>query len=154
MNDRTQGSEDLIRCSVCDDYFRGREAYTCPRCRRQNICKKHRIAGFRECASCVFESRAREIRELKQQQDSIKSFLRLTQFAFIVFAILFITVRAGIADVVEFLQYSIITENLVYLGAASVLGYMLFFFILRNQNSQVREKEEQLQREKFRMAEK
>ncbi|MDA8077967.1 MAG: hypothetical protein M0Z79_03400 [Nitrospiraceae bacterium] len=154
MNGRAEGGEELIRCSVCDDYIKGREAYTCPKCRRQNICKRHRIAGFRECASCVFESRARETKELKQQQESIRSFLRLAQFAFIVFAVLFIAVRAGLTDMVEFLQDSIITENLVYLGAASVLSYALFFFILRNQNSRVREKEEQMQREKFRMAEK
>ena len=64
---------------------------------------------------------------------SLKSFLRLLQFLFLVFAVLFIAVQIGLDDTVEFLQYGFIKDGLLYLGGVPVFGYIVFYFILYNQ---------------------
>lgn len=150
MTDKEKGAEDLIQCTVCGDYFRASEAYSCPRCRRTGMCRKHRVPGTRECASCVYEKKSRELHQMRQQLSSLRSFLRLTQFVLIVFIILFIALRTGLPEIVEFLQFGIITENLPYIGGAALIAYMVFFLILQSQKQQVKALEEQLVREDFR----
>lgn len=109
--------EELFRCQVCDSYLRKNEGYTCPRCKRGPICKTHRARGKKECTSCVFEMQMEELRDLRGQEQSIKSFLKLLQFLFLVFAIVFIALKTDVAETVEFLKYSIITNSLELLGA-------------------------------------
>jgi len=87
---------------------------------------------------------------MKQQVESIRHFLRLTQFIFVVFVILFLAVRFGLPDMVEFLRFSIITDNLPYLGGAAVLAYIVFFLILLSQKQQVKALQEKMRREEFR----
>ena len=99
------------------------------------------MPGRRECAGCVLEIKTKELRDLKNQGQSIRNFLRLTEFLFLVFAILFISSRAGFIDAVEFLKGSIVMENLGYLGGFSVSGYIIFQIIRYNQKSRVSELE-------------
>ena len=78
---------------------------------------------------------------LKEQEVSIQGFLRLLQFLFLVFAVLFIALKAGMQDMVEFLQYSLIKDLLPYIGVGSSLGYIIFHFILYNQKAKTLELE-------------
>ncbi|OGW38276.1 MAG: hypothetical protein A2Y97_04640 [Nitrospirae bacterium RBG_13_39_12] len=64
--------EELVRCPVCDLYIKRNEGFTCPKCKRSSICKKHRYPGMRECTSCVFGMKAKEVSDLKRQENSIK----------------------------------------------------------------------------------
>lgn len=130
-------SSELVTCRVCGSYLREGEWFRCPRCRRAPLCRTHRFPGRRECSGCVLESKTKELRDLKGQGRSIRGFLRLTQFAFLVFAILFISSKTGLAGAVDFLKDNIIMGNLEYLGALSVSGYIIFRFILYNQNSRI-----------------
>ena len=127
--------EDLAKCPVCDFYFKREEGFTCIKCRRGPLCKKHKVSGTKECASCVIERRNKELSDLKEQERSLNSFLRFLQFLFLVFAVLFIAYRIGLEDTVEFLKYSFIKDILPYIGGGSFLGYLFFYFILYNQKA-------------------
>ncbi|MBI5639671.1 MAG: hypothetical protein HZA17_04520 [Nitrospirae bacterium] len=142
--------EDLIKCPVCEVYLRSNEGFTCPKCRRGPLCKSHRYAGSRECSSCVFDGKVKELNDLKRQEHSIRSLLRLLQFLFLVFAIMLISRKAGIPETIEFLQHGIFMDNLPYLGGVSVAGYLIFFFILYNQRSMIRDLESQINKGEFR----
>ena len=144
--------EDLAKCPVCDFYFDKDEGFTCIKCRRGPLCKRHKVAGTKECASCVMERSNKELSDLKEQERSLKGFLRLLQFLFLVFAVLFIALKIGLENMVEFLQYSFIKEILPYMGSGAFLGYVVFYFILNKQKAKTLELENVIR--KMRLADK
>ncbi len=129
--------EGLSRCPACDEYFGQGEGFICPKCKRGPLCRAHRVAGRRECSSCVSEMKVREIGDLKRQEESIRNFLRLLQFLFLVFAAVFVAVRTGVAETIEFLNYSIITDSAWLLGGISAIGYAVFSLILLSQRRKI-----------------
>jgi hypothetical protein len=133
--------EDLTRCPVCEFYFKSSEGFTCIRCRRGPLCYKHKVAGTKECVSCVIDRKLKEHSEIKAQEMSLNSFLRFLQFLFLVFAVLFIALKIGLEDMVEFLQYSFVKEILPYFGGGAFLGYLVFYFILYNHKAKTLELE-------------
>jgi hypothetical protein len=137
-------TEDLFRCPVCEVYMKKTEGFICSTCKRGPLCKKHKVVRSSECASCVYDRRRKALLLLKEQETSLKSFLRLLQFLFLVFAVFFIALRAGLGDTVEFLQSSYITDSLLYLGAIAVVGYIVFYFILYNQRGKIQEVESEI----------
>ncbi|TAN40833.1 MAG: hypothetical protein EPN25_06360 [Nitrospirae bacterium] len=139
MADKIEKQEELVRCPLCNSYIRAAEGFTCPRCRKGPFCRKHRITGRRECVSCVFEQKHKEILELRQAEKGLKDFLKLLQFIFLLFAVFFITMRLGLMDFVEFLKDSVVTDYLAYFAVIPVAGYLLFFIILYNQRSRIKE---------------
>jgi len=141
-NEKEQG--ELIRCPVCETYLKKNEGFTCPRCRKGPLCKKHRFPGGRECTSCVFEAKRREVSDLRNQEQGISEFMKLLQFVFLIFAVFFVAVKFGLADSVDFLKDSIVVEYLPYFGVLPAAGYLLFFIILYNQKSRIKELEEQM----------
>lgn len=132
-----ENQEDLDKCPVCGFYFNKAEGFTCVRCRRGPLCHKHKVAGSKECVSCVAERRYKELSVLKEQEKSLQSFLRFLQFVFLVFSLHFIAMKIGLEDTVEFLQYSFIKTILPFIGGGSLLGYLVFYFILRNQKTKI-----------------
>ena len=137
--DRTEEKDELVRCLICTTYIKGAEGFTCPRCKKGPFCRKHRIPGRRECAGCVFEMKHREVLDLKKQEQGIKDFIKLLQFIFLVFAVFFVAIKAGLTEFVDFLRESIVTHNLIYFGIIPVAGYLLFYIILYNQRSRIKE---------------
>ena len=83
---------------------------------------------------------------LKEQEINLKSFLRLLQFIFLVFAVFFIALRTGLGDTVEFLRSSYIADGLLYLGGIAVFGYIVFYFILYNQRGRIQEAESEIRK--------
>jgi len=148
--DRTVADrEDLVQCPVCDYYLKKSEGFTCVKCKRGILCKKHQIEGSKECASCVFDRKNREYMVLKEQEMNLKNVLRFFQFLFLVFAVFFIALRAGLGEIVEILQSIFITEGLVLLGIASAAGYIVFYFILFNQRGKTAELEAEVRKINF-----
>ena len=138
--------EDLLKCPVCEVYMNKNEGFVCSTCKRGPLCKKHKVVRSTECASCAYDRRRKALLLLKEQETSLKSFLRLLQFLFLVFAVFFIALRAGLGDTVEFLQSSYITDSLLYLGAIAVVGYIVFYFILYNQRGKIQEVESEIKK--------
>jgi hypothetical protein len=141
---------ELLRCPVCDVYVTREEGFICPRCRRGPLCKSHRVPGRRECASCVFDMQNKELIALREQEQSLNSFLRLLQFLFLVFAVLFVALRTGVTEVLDFLQDSVITAGFGYMGVLSVVGYAIFYLLLLSQRQKIREMESGMNKAEFR----
>ncbi len=143
--------EELRRCPVCDAYLRAKEGFFCPKCKRGPLCKNHRLPGERVCTSCTFDKKARELRDLKRQEQSLRSFLRLTQFIFLLFAVFFVSLKIGLLDTLEFLQETPVTHYVVYaMGAVSTVSFVLFYVVLSGQKGRVKEIESDLNNLKFR----
>jgi hypothetical protein len=134
---RSAVKEELPTCQICGSYLSKGEGFQCPRCRRSPLCQKHKMSGMRECAGCVLEIKSKALRDMKSQEASLKSFLRLTQFAFLVFIILFVCSKTGIAEAVSFLKENMIMDNLGYLGGLSAGSYILFRVILYVQRARM-----------------
>ena len=144
MDTRAGKNEEMLKCQICDVYLKKEEGFTCPKCRRGPLCKNHRVPGKKECASCIFEMQMHELNTLRNTEESIKHFVKLLHFVFLVFSIFFISLKLGLADLVEFLRNSLITDSLIYIGGASLIGYILFYFILYTQKSKIKEIESQI----------
>lgn len=136
--------EDLVKCPVCQIYLKKTEGFICISCKRGLLCKKHKIAGSRECASCVFDRKKKALAVIKEQETNLKSFLSLLQFLFLVFAVFFIAWRTGLEDMAEFLQYSLLKDSLLYIGIIAVFGYVVFYFILYSQRNNISELEAEI----------
>ncbi len=148
---RTQDSDQgtLSRCILCSTYIDKKEAFACPRCRKGPLCKTHRFPGRRECTSCVFELKHRQATDLRKQEQSIADFLRFLQFIFLVFAVFFVAARSGLLAFVEFLQENIVSSNLAWFGVLPLAGYLLFYIILYNQRSKIKEIEAEMHAMEF-----
>jgi membrane protein insertase Oxa1/YidC/SpoIIIJ len=143
--------EDSLKCPVCGGYFRRTEGFTCTTCRRGPLCKDHRVVGQTECLSCATEKTVNKQRALKRQTGHLRSFLRFLQFIFIVLAMLFIALKIGLTDEVEFLKNSLVSENFIYASSAcTVIVYLLFYGIMYNQRRKLSQIEARLNKLKRR----
>jgi len=136
--------EDLVKCPVCEVYVKKAAGFICVTCKRGPLCDKHKIAGSRECASCVFDRRKKELLALREQERNLKGFLRLLQFLFLIFAVFFIVLRTGLEDMAEFLEFSFLKDSVLYIGIIAVLGYLLFYFVQYNQTNNISELEAEI----------
>lgn len=125
--------EEMVQCSVCQEYFRISEGFQCPKCRRPQLCKKHRLPGKRECVSCVIDMKLHELTNLRGQEQSIQNFNRFLQFVFLVFAVFFIALKVGVGEEIGWLKNNIFAENLIYIGIGAVIVYMISYLIMINQ---------------------
>jgi len=135
--DMLQQSDDLLKCSVCGVYVHKEEFFTCPRCRRTPLCRKHRIGGMKECASCVFDMRKKDLNALYGQEMSIKQFLSFLQFVFLGASVFFVGLKFGLAEHVEILRLPLIDKVVLAIGTLSVACYILFRVILYNQRGKI-----------------
>lgn len=151
MSTETAVKGDMRRCPVCEAYLEKNEGFFCPKCKRGPLCRNHRLPGERVCTGCSFDAKAKELRALKNQEQNIRGFLRLTQFVFLLFAVFFVSVKLGLLDTVDFLEEMPLSDYVLYAtGIASVMGYGVFFVILLGQKTKVRELEADLNKIKFR----
>lgn len=137
---------ELTRCPVCETYVHPQESFVCPRCKKSPLCRRHRVVGRKECASCVFELIKKELNALRAQEGSIQQFLRFLQFIFLVCAVIFIAIQSGISEFVEILQFSMLRTYIVFFSGIPIVGYILFSIILYNQRGKITEMENQLRK--------
>jgi hypothetical protein len=116
---------------MCGAYLEKTEGFICPKCRRGPLCKSHLATEKRICVGCLFGEKSKIFDNLKNQERSIKGFLRFVQFIFILAAIYFVSMKFGALELVDFLKISFLTETILYIvGALSILGYVIFYSIL------------------------
>jgi hypothetical protein len=139
MNGKGRGGDagDLVRCAACDDHIKISEGFTCPRCKKGLLCKKHRLSRHRECLSCTFDLKLREVNTLRDQEKNIKSFIRFAQFLFMVFAVFFTATKLGFTNEIEFLQNHFITDSLLYMGIGAVILWGIFYVVLFSQRGRI-----------------
>jgi hypothetical protein len=141
---------ELAQCPVCDTYMHQQESFECPRCKKSPLCRKHRVPGRKECASCVFDLKKKELNALRGQEESIRQFLKFLQFIFLFCAVIFIALKVGVSEFVEILQHSLLPTYIMYFSIIPVAGYILFFIILYNQRGKVDDMEHQIKKLEFR----
>jgi hypothetical protein len=141
---------DLTQCPVCDTYVNQQESFACPRCKKSPLCRKHRVPGRMECASCVFDLKKREQSALINQEGSIRHFLKFLQFIFLFCAVIFIALKAGISEHVEILQYAMLSTYILYFSILPIAGYILFSIILLSQRRRIADIELQMKKLEFR----
>lgn len=141
---------ELTRCPVCDTYVHHQESFACPRCKKSPLCKKHRVPDRKECASCVFDLKKKELNVLRGQAGSIRQFLKFLQFIFLFCAVIFIALKSGISEFVEILQHSLLSTYIMYFSIVPVAGHILFLIILYNQRRTMADLEHQIQKLEFR----
>jgi hypothetical protein len=137
-------SEDLVQCQMCGIYLKKAEGFVCSICRRGLLCKKHKIEGSKECASCVFERKRKTFSTLKEQETSLTGFLRFLQFVFIIFAVFLVAIKMGLDQTVDFLQYDFIKNSLPHIIIITVLGYIVFYGIRLGQRSRITKLESEM----------
>jgi hypothetical protein len=151
MRTETADKGEMRRCPICEAYLEKNGGFFCPKCKRGPLCRNHRLPGERVCTGCSFDAKAKELRALKNQEQNIRGFLRLTQFVFLLFAVFFVSVEIGLLDKVEFLQEVPLSDYVLYaMGVVSVTGYVVFYLILLGQKSKFKELEKELNDLKFR----
>lgn len=136
----------LPQCVICDDYLKTSESFYCPKCRRGPLCKKHMTSGRNECVSCAIDVNMSQVQTLRRQERSIQSFLRFIHFIFLVSAIFFITLKTSIAEEIPLLENNIFAENVIYIGAGSVLIAVLSYVALFAQRQRITTIESDLER--------
>jgi hypothetical protein len=146
IKDIVDERSELTQCPVCDTYVHQQESFVCPSCKRSPLCKKHRVVGRKECASCVFDLKKKELNVLRGQERSIRQFLAFLQFVFLFTAIIFIALRVGMSEFIEILQPSVLPTYILYFSIIPVTGYILFFIILYNQRGKVSNLEHQIKK--------
>ena len=139
-------NDEFAKCPVCEVYVHQDEGFLCPRCKKSPLCRKHRVSGRRECASCVFDLTKKELQVLRSQEGNIKQFLRFLQFIFLVFAVFFVSFKFGLTEYIEILKDMRINTFLAYLGVLPVTFYILFMIILYNQRSKIADIEVQIRK--------
>lgn len=78
-----------------------------------------------------------EINTLSGQEKSIHHFIRFIQFLFLVFSVLFIALKLGMLDEIDFLKNNIITENLIYIGIGTAIFYVISYIVLFSQKAKI-----------------
>jgi hypothetical protein len=73
-------------------------------------------------------------------------FIRLLQFVFLVLAILFVTVRAGLAEEIALLKENPVAENFLPIAAVNTALWGIFYPLLRVQRSKITRTEEEIER--------
>lgn len=141
---------ELTKCPVCDTYVHQQESFACPRCKKSPLCKKHRVAGRKECASCVFDLKKKELNAIRSQAESIRQFLKFLQFIFLFCAVIFIALKSGISEFVEILQHPLLLTYITYFSIVPIAGHILFLIILYNQRRNMADLEHQISKLEFR----
>jgi hypothetical protein len=142
--------DGAIKCSICEEHFKKIEAFYCPKCKKGPLCKKHRSPGKKECISCTIENKLHEINTLSGQEKSIHHFIRFIQFLFLVVSVLFIALKFGILDEIDFLKNNIFTVNLIYIGIGTAIFYAISYVVLFSQKAKIADIHSEIEKTGFR----
>ena len=128
-----------IKCSICENYVQDLKTFTCKHCRKSHICLKHLDREFKTCSSCATEERIAQYKELVEQGNGLKGFLRLMQFIFLLMSILFISSRLFKSHIPEFVINNVLFDFLYIWGACAAIGTIIFYFLLSSHKAKVDE---------------
>jgi hypothetical protein len=137
-------SRNMIKCAICGEHFNANEAFSCPKCKKGPLCRKHRITGRKECLSCSFDVTLKEVNILRGQEKHIKGFINFLQFLFIAFAIIFIASTFGLLEEIAYFKENLIINNISYFGIGTAVLLIIFYLIVSNQKHKIEKIEAEL----------
>ncbi len=138
-----ENKKDLSQCPVCEVSLHPEEGFVCPHCKKGPLCRKHPVSGTKECVSCLFGRRKKELQALAKQEMSITQFLKLI---FIVFAIYFVALKCGLGQFMEILQESVFARYLRYHGITPVAAGSIIAMTLYNPQGKIADADLQLRK--------
>ena len=136
---------DKPKCVLCEEYIEGRKSFTCRKCKKSPFCLDHLDPELKLCPGCATEQRIRRFNDLTRQEKSIRAFLRLSQFIFMVSAIFFVVKRFFYDQLPEILRMNIFYKYLFLWGGMSICGALFCYVMLSVQKQKVREVEDKIQ---------
>ncbi len=145
-NDPDALRSELKKCLVCDSYIYQQEGFSCPKCKRSPLCNKHAVVGRKECASCVFDIIKKDLNLLRAQKSSLRSFVAFLQFVFLLCCVIFIALKSGASEYVEFLHYPELASYVIYFGITLMAGYILCLIFLYNQRRNIGDLEHKIRK--------
>lgn len=134
-----------VACIICERFIEENKTFTCINCRRSSICLEHFDQEYKVCSGCATEKRLTLYNDLQRQEKSIKGFLRLTQFIFLLFAVLFACSKLIPDYIPEYIKGNIFFEYSFILAGISVIGIVLFFIFKSSHKSRLAELNEKIQ---------
>ncbi len=142
---RSSREPDKVRCVLCEEHVEGRKFFTCRRCKKSPFCLNHLDQELKLCPGCATEQRIRRVRDLTRQEKSIRAFLMLSQFIFMVSAIFLVLKRFFDDQLPEILKMNIFYKYLFVWGGASIGGAIFCYVMLSMQKQKVRDVEDKIQ---------
>jgi hypothetical protein len=122
---RPETRETAVICIGCDKPVEKARTFMCRSCKRSPFCFTHLDEEFKTCSGCAFEKRVGLYNDLLKQEKSLRGFLRLVQFIFIMSAILFSASRLFAEHIPDYVKENIFFANVYLWGGLALLGMMV-----------------------------
>jgi len=122
-----------VICIGCDKPVEREKTFICRRCKRSPFCFTHLDREFKICSGCAFEKRVGLYNDLLKQEKSLRGFLRLMQFIFLLSAILFSGTRLFVERVPDLVRDNIFFSYVYVWGALAVVGMGFCYVLLFSQ---------------------
>ncbi len=138
MPSETQHHAD-VQCVECEQHIDPFAGFICKSCKRRPLCQDHgdpQQRGF--CIKCANRMRRRKLNDLKGGLKSMKGFLRLLQFVFLVFAVLFVTQRLMPEVAPAFIWDNFFAKHLYVWGVLSAVGFVAIYIVYLGQKSSIK----------------
>ena len=126
-------------CLACEQEIDKRGSFSCKQCRKSPFCMEHLDREFKVCPGCAAEKRIASYNSLVRQERNLTGFLRLSQFIFIVVAILFAAGRLFRNAIPSFIRDNIFFKYLFLWGGLAALGMACCCLFLPAQRRKIKE---------------
>ena len=123
----------MVTCITCDKPVEREKTFICRKCSRSPFCFTHLDREFNICSGCAFEKRVGLYDDLLKQEKSLRSFLRLMQFIFILSAMLFSGSRLFVERIPDLVRDNIFFAYVYVWGALAVFGMAVCYMVLFSQ---------------------
>ncbi len=132
------GSRGDVQCAQCGRYIDPFASFVCKGCRRRPLCMEHQDPQYRVCLRCAKGIRGRKLREARSGLRSAHSFMRFSQFLFIVLALIFGAQRLLPDLSPDFVWNNFFVKHIVLWIALSAAAMVLTFVLYLLQRGRVR----------------
>jgi len=126
-------------CLACKRIIDHRGGFACKQCRKSPFCVSHLDGEFKVCPGCAAENRIKSYNNLLRQEKSLRGSLKLSEFIFIVVAILFASERLFPDFIPDFMRENIFFQYIFVWGALAVLGILICSLFLPAQRRKLQE---------------
>lgn len=135
-----------VQCVECGQYMNQFAAFICKSCRRKPLCPTHKDEEYRGlCARCAGAMRIKKLAEMREGLRSIKGFLRLLQFVFLLFSIIFIAKQLIPGLTPPYILDNFFVDYLYIWGSLSAVGFVAMYIIYLSQKGSVNRLETEIE---------
>lgn len=130
---------DVPKCEICGKIAEASRSFACRRCRKSPLCLDHLDSEYRVCSGCAAEERISLYNNLLRQGRSVRGFLRLTEFLFVLAVMFFVAKEFFWEQLPEFIKGNVVFDYVFLWGGAAIAGMVLGFIVIRSQKGRLKE---------------